>query len=144
MTWDNFWQYLKSWAFETVIPIETIDNLCDLTIKSDTGQHSRCLQCLIELFLRTFPHIPTINQILYKVCLVETFTIQHPVLKRVCTHFWLCITMCNVLYFIPAHLHIVKYVPIETHSGGNDCSYIYSILDATAVKTILAIVIARN
>ena len=39
-------------TFETLITILTIenlnsDNLCDLTIKSDTGQHSQFLQCFI-------------------------------------------------------------------------------------------------
>ena len=35
--WLQFWQ-LKAW---------TRDNLCYLSIKNDTGQHSQCLQCLI-------------------------------------------------------------------------------------------------
>ena len=38
---------------ETLITILTIDNLnsdnlCDLTINSDTGQHSQFFQCLVE------------------------------------------------------------------------------------------------
>ena len=38
--WLQFWQ-LRTWIH---------DNLCDLTIKSDTGQHSQFLQCFFLLF----------------------------------------------------------------------------------------------
>ena len=45
-------------TFETLITmtIENLnsDNLCDLTINSDTGQHSQFLRCLIYNFIHIY------------------------------------------------------------------------------------------
>ena len=40
--WLQFWQ-LRTWIH---------DHLCDLTIKSDTGQHLQFLRCLVDLSLK--------------------------------------------------------------------------------------------
>ena len=53
----------QSWTLETLITILTIENLnsdhlCDLTIKSDAGQHLQFLRCLWRWALKYYNKVP--------------------------------------------------------------------------------------